>query len=291
MTADVFARYQDVWLPQGPLRVYRAGPEGAPCVVLLHGAMLDTAELTWRHLMPVLARDRQVVAVDMPRHGGSRPWVGLVDQARMERVVDELLDHFGISRAALVGLSMGGGVGIGYALARPERVSGLVAINPGGLDDKRPWQLLTWLGLQWGALLRWSARWVASPSLLRRSMVKTFTQGEGTRDFEVLMGLIEAEARRRVEHGERALDDWQIAAFGPWRMRLNHTLALAGLRVPSLWVHGKLDTLVSEAVMRRAAESAPRASYVGIDGAGHVALLDQPDAVNGAIVSFLDGLD
>ncbi|MDA3645438.1 alpha/beta hydrolase [Saccharopolyspora indica] len=291
MSTGVFADHQDVDLPQGPLRVYQAGPAGAPCVVLLHGAMLDTAELTWRHLMPALARDRRVVAVDMPRHGGSRPWEGLLDQARMERVVEELLDHLGVSRAVLVGLSMGGGVGIGYALARPERVAGLVAINPGGLDDKRPLQLLTWLSLQCSPLLRWSMRWAASPSVLRRSMLRTFARGEGTRDLGVLMELIGAEARRRVEHGERALDDWQIAAYGPRRMRLNHIPELPRLRVPSLWVHGREDALVGRAVMRRAVAAAPGAVLAEIGGAGHLAPLDQPDEVAAAITSFLDGLD
>ena len=33
----------------------------------------------------------------------------------------------------------------------------------------------------------------------------------------------EVEARGRVIHGERALDDWQIAAYGPWRMPLDFT--------------------------------------------------------------------
>ena len=33
----------------------------------------------------------------------------------------------------------------------------------------------------------------------------------------------EVEARGRVIHGEHALDDWQIAAYGPWRMPLDFT--------------------------------------------------------------------
>ncbi|GAA4616509.1 alpha/beta fold hydrolase [Saccharopolyspora hordei] len=290
MNTDVFSSYQDVRLPQGPLRIYRAGPREALSVVLLHGAMLDTAAFTWHHLAPVLARDRDVVAVDMPRHGGSRPWTGLLDQARMEAVLDEVLDHLGISRAVLVGLSMGGGIATGYALSRPERVAGLVAINPGGLDDERPLQLLTWLALRSSTLLRWASRWMVSPWLLRRSMARTFVHGEHTRDFAVLMRMVEAEARRRAEHGDPALDDWQVAAYGPRRMVLNHTPGLRRLQVPSLWVHGRKDTLVSQAVVRRAAESAPGARWVEVDDAGHLAPLDEPEAVGGAIVSFLDGL-
>ncbi|MGW1676115.1 alpha/beta fold hydrolase [Saccharopolyspora sp. NPDC002376] len=289
--ADVFDQYQDVDLSRGRLRVYQAGPRGAPCVVLLHGSMLDTAALTWRHLMPVLARDRHVVAMDLPRHGGSRPWAGLLDQARMEGVVEELLDHLGIYRAVLVGLSMGGGVGIGYALSRPKRVEALVAINPGGLDGTRPLHSLTWLVLKCGPLLRWTARWVALPWVLRRAMRQIFTQGAGTRDFEVLMGLIQAEARRRVQHREQALDDWQIASYGPRRMLLDFNPELHRLRVPSLWVHGRQDTLVTGSVVHRAVELTPGAELVEIEGAGHLATLDQPDAVNEAIVSFLNELD
>src|SRR5690606_26627574 len=130
--SGIYDSYRDLHVGGGPLRVYEAGPADAPTVLLLHGAMLDNAHVIWRHLAPELAKTWHVLVPDLPRHGASRPWTGTVDQPRLEEVIDQLLDELDIDRAALVGLSFGGGVATGYALNRPERVSGLVAIGPGG---------------------------------------------------------------------------------------------------------------------------------------------------------------
>lgn len=288
MTGDAFAHPRTLRLAGGPLSFYEAGPADAPTVVLLHGAMLDTAPLTWRHLMPALAERWRVIAVDLPRHGLSRPWSGRVDQPRLEAVLDELLELVGVSSAALVGLSMGAGAAIGYALTRADRVSALVAMNPGGLDDRRPWQLLTWLVLRAGPLLRASTRWTTNPRYLRRTMSRHLANGTRTRDFDELMRLIEAEARQRVAHREPALDDWQVDAYGPTRMRLDFTPSLPNLRVPSLWLHGRDDPLVDEGVMRRAASLAPRGEFRSIDRAGHLIPLDAPDQVDEVVGTFLD---
>ncbi|WP_049557102.1 alpha/beta fold hydrolase [Nonomuraea sp. SBT364] len=275
-------------LDGGPLSVHRHGDPAAPPVVLLHGGMLDTAPLIWRHLMPALADRWQVIAPDLPGHGGSRPWSGTLDQPRLEGVLDDLLDRLGVGRAAFVGLSLGGGLATGYALTRPRRVSALVAINPGGLDDTRPWHFLTWLLLRYKPPLRWAMRWLASSAYLRRSMAGTLTDGERTRDFAEVMALTEAEARARAAHGEAVLDDWQITAYGPRRMRLNHSSRLHGLSVPSLWVHGDRDTAVTEAVVRRAASLAPGGRFASVPGAGHLAPLDRPDVVSNLVLEFLD---
>ncbi|OLT23034.1 hypothetical protein BJF78_32535 [Pseudonocardia sp. CNS-139] len=285
----LWSRPTDLRLTGGPLRVYEAGPRDAPAVVLLHGAMLDTAPFTWRHLFPALAPDHRVVAPDLPRHGGSRPWTGTLDQPVMEAVLGEMLDRLDIERAALAGLSMGGGIALGYALAHPERVTRLVAINPGGLDTVRPLQLLTWLNLQADPLLRWSARVTALPGVLRGTTVRTLAGRAATRDLPDLLRLAEAEARARVAHGERALDDWQIAAYGPWRMRLDFTPRLPALAVPSLWVHGRHDTLVRGEAVRRAAALAPGGRYAEVADAGHLAPLDQPEATNSLVRDFLGG--
>ena len=288
MCVDPFARHSVLQFSGGPLRVYESGPPDAPAVLLLHGAMLDTAPFTWRHLLPALAGERRVVAPDLPRHGGSRPWRGTLDQPAMEAVVEELLDRLEIGRAALVGLSMGGGIAIGYALGHPERVAALVPINPGGLDAVRPLQFLTWLNLQSDPLLRWSARVAAMPGVLRGATLRNLAARAATRDRRELIRLVEAEARARVVHGERALDDWQIAAYGPWRMRLDFTPHLHRLAVPSLWLHGRADTFVRGEVVRRAAALAPGARFVEIDGAGHVAPLDRPGRVRELVTGFLD---
>lgn len=292
----VFDTYQDITLCGGPIRLYRAGPATGPGtgppVVLLHGAMYDRAPLLWRHVMPRLAADRDVIAIDLPRHGGSRPWTGVLDQPRLEGVLEALLDHVGAERAHLAGLSMGGGIALGFALNRPRRVRGLVVAAPGGVEAVRPWQFLTWLVLRSPALLRWTAAWsAASPRLLRASMIRSLVAGERTPGFEEIMELVEAEARAKRRHRERALDDWQITAYGPRRMRLNLLPRLPELAVPSLWLYGVRDTLIDERTMRRAVAATPGARLETIEDAGHLAPLDRPDVFTGLVADFLDRLD
>jgi pimeloyl-[acyl-carrier protein] methyl ester esterase len=62
--------------------------------------------------------------------------------------------------------------------------------------------------------------------------------------------------------------------------------ALPTLAVPSLWIAGRRDRLVSPRAMRRAAELAPRARYLEIN-AGHAPFLGHADAVATAIREFV----
>ena len=297
---DIFSKHhRDIALPDGPIRVYEYGPQNGqndtrPPIILLHGAMLDTAPFTWRHLLPSLSVNRRVLAIDMPRHGASRPWPSstTLDQAAFESMLTSLLDNLSLDKANLIGLSMGGGVATGYALSNPSRVNAFVAINPGGLDASRPWQLATYLTTRCPPLLNYGTRYLAtSPDVLRSSMVTNLTAGAETRDFDALMALAVAEAKERARHGEAALDDWQIAAYGAFAMKVNFTPLLEKLSVPSLWVHGAEDKLVTEDVMRKAAGMAPGGRFVNIPKAAHIASLDQPEVVHDAIVEFLDEMD
>ena len=298
---EIFSKhFRDITLSDGPIRIYDYGPQNADAtrtctpIFLLHGAMLDTAPFTWRHLLPSLSAHRRVLAIDLPRHGASRPWPASsdLDQRALESIVTSVLDSLSLDRTILIGLSMGAGLAIGYTINNPSRVSSLVAINPGGLDYTRPAQFPTYLMTRCGPLLRWTTRHLASsPSMLRYSIAQNLVAGEQTRDFDALMALVETEAKESARHDEAALDDWQIAAYGPWGMKVNFTPRLEGLGVPSLWVHGQKDKMVTEGSMRRAAEMAPGGRFVSISDAAHMAPLDQPESVRDAIVEFLDEVE
>src|SRR3712207_9443341 len=48
------------------------------------------------------------------------------------------MDALGLARAALIGISMGGGAALGFALSEPERVEGLVLVDSYGLGREIP---------------------------------------------------------------------------------------------------------------------------------------------------------
>lgn len=283
----VFDRWTDLTVAGGPVRHYRAGAEGPP-VLLLHGGMLDTAQGVWRRVAADLAADHRVHVVDLPRHGGSRPWRGVLDDAFHRRFLGALLDELDLPRVALVGLSLGAGIGIGYALDRPERVSALVAAGPGGLGARRRAQFGTWLYLRTPGALRLTTWYLARfPGSIRSAMAAGLATGAATPDFAAVVALATEEARAKAAHGEPVIDDWMARAYGPFAMRVDHLPALSRLTVPTLWVRGEQDRLVGAAEMAAAARATPGSRLVTMAGAGHIVTHDRPAEFARLVREFL----
>jgi pimeloyl-ACP methyl ester carboxylesterase len=118
-------------IPVGPgsLHAERYGHGGTP-IVLLHG--FGTCTFLWREVAPQLAIARHTaVALDFLGHGESdRPIEADFGVAAQAEYLDRALTVLRIARAVLVGVDVGGGVALRLAATRPDRVSGLVLVNP-----------------------------------------------------------------------------------------------------------------------------------------------------------------
>jgi 3-oxoadipate enol-lactonase len=97
------------------------------CVVLVHGHPFDRT--LWEPQIAALSDRFHVLAPDLRGFGESPVTPGTVTMREYAADIEELLDGLGITRAAVVGLSMGGLVTMELAAARPERcwAIGLVA--------------------------------------------------------------------------------------------------------------------------------------------------------------------
>ncbi|MFL5901182.1 MAG: alpha/beta fold hydrolase [Solirubrobacterales bacterium] len=114
-------------LPGGELEVVEKGPRDAGPIVLIH--CFTCAIDWWDKMIPLLARDHRVVAVDLLGHGGSeKPASGysIPDQADL---VAQALGRLGVSNAEVVGHSLGGPVTIALAEQSPDLVSRMVTID------------------------------------------------------------------------------------------------------------------------------------------------------------------
>lgn len=99
-----------------------------PVVVLIHG--LGANHEDWRHVVPLLAEDHRVLAVDLPGFGKTPPLLRPTGVADYADAVWQAMDHAGVnSLAAIVGHSMGGAVAIEAALRQPQRVARLCVLN------------------------------------------------------------------------------------------------------------------------------------------------------------------
>ncbi len=115
------------------------GPRDAPPVVLLHARGADGAD--WAEIAPALAAGpRRVYAPDLRGHGRS-DWPGGYGYATLRDDVHAFLGALGITRADVVGHSLGGAVACLLAQHSPELVQRLVLEDvpaPFPLDPPRP---------------------------------------------------------------------------------------------------------------------------------------------------------
>jgi pimeloyl-ACP methyl ester carboxylesterase len=169
------------------LRVTTWGSGAPPHAIVLPGLSAD-----WRALAPQIRLLRglgwTVHVVDLPGFAlapALRPRDAHV--AKLADYVACVAKDLGVQRALLVGHSLGGGVALHLALAKPDLVTGLVLIAPAGLGASLHWiYKLYCMPLLGRALLR--------PALLEASNVRRFLVGSGRRGDPRFV-------RRLVRHG------------------------------------------------------------------------------------------
>jgi pimeloyl-ACP methyl ester carboxylesterase len=105
-----------------------------PVLLLIHG-IAGTCE-NWEAVFDLLARERTVLAPNLPGHGESGPAAGDYSLGAMASGLRDLLIALGHERATLVGHSLGGGIAMQFAYQFPELTERLVLVSSGGLGPE-----------------------------------------------------------------------------------------------------------------------------------------------------------
>jgi pimeloyl-ACP methyl ester carboxylesterase len=123
------SREQRIDLPHGAMNAQIRGDDGAPPLIALHG-WLDNAG-SFARLAPLLATRFQVIALELPGHGGSDHLPPGASYHYMDYVqaVLQAVDALSLDRYTLLGHSLGAGVASLVAAAQPERIEHLLLIE------------------------------------------------------------------------------------------------------------------------------------------------------------------
>lgn len=260
-----------------------AGEKGAPPVVLLHGGGFDARVVSWRYIIPSLSDSFRVYALDWPGYGESDPPERTPTTEYYVEVLDRFLTAAGIDRPALLGVSLGGGVAIGYALTHPERVRRLVAIDSYGLGGEVPGGVFAALFARSEALsgLVWD--------LLQRSRtLAAFSVRAAVHPPNLTDELIDdALAQLERPHATAAWRAFQRAEISNHGLKTNYVGQLSRLSVPTLFVHGERDAFVPVEWAHRAATIAPTSDIRIIPDCGHWTPRERPDAFVATVEPFL----
>jgi pimeloyl-ACP methyl ester carboxylesterase len=266
--------------PDSSIAPARSGKAGATAysvwgqgeaVVLVHG--VGMAQDIWRPQVATLARRFQVVTYDMLGHGGSDlPPVDVTLDAYAAQL-RALLDHLDLARADVVGHSMGALVALEFALSHPARIRSVAALNAvfqrspeqRAAVQKRAATLKTegLAGSVGPTLERWFGDPVPAdlqePAELTERLLRSVNPPGYARTYELF-------ARSDSVHADR----------------------IPALAAPALFLTADGDHNSTPSMSHAMAALAPRGRAQVIEGARHMMTVTHPQAVNDALVVFLE---
>ena len=133
--SEIEMKYLDL---HGDRVAYREAGAGE-ALLLIHGMAGSSA--TWRAVLPQLSKKYRVVAPDLFGHGESAKPRGDYSLGAFAAWLRDLLDELGITRATVVGQSLGGGVAMQFTYQHRDYCERLALISSGGLGPDLSWIL------------------------------------------------------------------------------------------------------------------------------------------------------
>ncbi len=258
--------------PEGWLEVDDVGQ--GPVVVLLHAFPL--ARPMWRPQREAVAARSRVLTPDLRGFGDSSGVHGTPSVEAWADDVAAMLRSLAIDTPVVVGgLSMGGYVALAFVRKYPERVRALVLADTRAEADNAEARANRDRTI---AL----ARSQPPSAVIEQMLPRLLGPSTQTNRPEVA-----AEVRRIA--GSQS-PDGIVAALQALRDRPDSTPFLGAITVPTLVLVGAEDALTPPAVAATLANGIPAAQLVLLEKAGHLSNLEQPEAFNAAVLSFLDGL-
>ena len=103
------------------------GTEGAETLILIHG--LGLSMRTWDAFIPALSQDYRVIIYDLCGHGHSDLPDETPSLSVLSRQLNALCEHLSISKAHLIGFSLGGMINRRFAMDYPDKVASLAILN------------------------------------------------------------------------------------------------------------------------------------------------------------------
>ena len=236
---------------------HQGAPKGQRTLFFVHGA--GGSHLNWPPQLRRLA-GANTYALDLPGHGKSEGQ-GRESIKAYADFVATFLETLRLEKVTLVGHSMGGATALDFALRYPEELARLVLVGSGARLRVAP-AILDGIRQDFQAAVRFITDYafaLDAPEQLKR---------EGRRQ----MGQTDPD----VLYGDFAACD----AFDVMD-RLNE------IRCPTLAICGTADRLTPPKYSTYLRDNIPAAQLVLVEGAGHMVMLEQPEAVSQAIADFI----
>jgi len=232
-------------------------------VIYIHGTGCD-GRVFERH-MEIVSSKHEVVAIDLPGHGGSEGtgFRGVADYAYF---VASLIEALGWERSIVAGHSLGGGVALATALYCSALVEGLMLIDTGARLRVDP------------SILQHAHRLAAGEPVSTKNPRRGFAKGTPNAVIETIDQIRETCSPKVI------YKDWVADDSCDFMSRLPH------IGVPALAICGDEDEFTPVKYHEYFRDRLPNCQLEIIKGAGHWPFIEQPEEFDHGILNFLDNL-
>lgn len=242
-------------------------------VIMIHGGFLNSA--MWDGQFELIAENYRAVRYDVRGHGKSTADSVAFTDTEDLRV---LMDSLKIDKAVLMGLSMGGGISVDFALKYPNNVSSLVLVGPGieGFDYD------TELLREFGEKLSTAETWDERKTLFAKYwMVGPFREVEEVNSAVYLktFDMMHTSTQRWMFEPLKQLDE--NPAFN----------RLSEIDVPVLAIVGDQDMPVIMNIVDEIELKVPNVTKAVIEGAAHQVNMEKPAEFSRAVLDFLKKIE
>ncbi len=253
-------------------------PAGMP-VVMIHG--LAGCWQNWLENILPFAHRYRVIVPDLPGFGQSDMPRDPISIPGYAHTVHALLGQLGVSRAALVGNSMGGMVSLQAAIDYPDAVACVIAVSPAGLATRmaKPEPVQPAIRAIDAVMRHSTAR---RNHLVRRPGLRRVA----------LLSVIAHPERIRPELAWELFNGAGKAGFVPALetiMRHDFSERLGEVTAPALFVWGRADRLITYRDADRFVRRMPNARKLVVRDTGHMTMLERPAWFNSVAADFIDG--
>ena len=255
-------------LVKGRKIVYYEAGQGS-VVILIHGLGADSHH--WGYNIEPLSHTFRVIALDQIGYGKSDKPVMRYTVGNFADYLHGFMEAVKISKASLVGNSLGGWVALDFTIRHPDMVEKLVLVDAAGLHPATP--LRTPKG-GWKKLTPFNTRWFFD---LMDANKEWATADLGPQGFE-----------RHVKNGDSYTVASSMAEMATGREFEDKKLVK--VHTPTLIIWGSDDMLIPLAMGEHFNKGIEGSQLIVIDGTGHIPMVGKPVEFDEAVRKFLSSL-
>lgn len=257
--------------------------KGEQTVILVHGLASNAG--FWRYNIPDLSKYFRVIAVDLPGYGKSQKGDYPYSISFYAEQLKNLIKELNLKNVVLVGHSMGGQIGIKFAIKYPSVLSKLVLASPAGFEEFQKGEG-DWLR----SVMTMTAVKSTTEEGIRRNLSNNFFNWDDTWEW-----MVEERVRMRKA---KDFDEFAYTVIKCVNGMLDEPTfdKLNLIKAPTLVVYGKYDGLIpnpylnpgsTAEVFEKGVKQIDNSKLVEFDNAGHMIQIEKAVEFNQAVINFL----